>query len=75
MGIDFGSRIRQISKTTTVDTKNNIHVFLTFCSLFTDQEINRIKEITIYDIIMAVTKMDADDIPKNPFNVPVSTGD
>ncbi|RZC35513.1 dual oxidase 1-like, partial [Asbolus verrucosus] len=38
--------------------------------LFTENEITRIKSTTIYDIIMAVTKMDPDDIPRQPFNVP-----
>lgn len=40
-------------------------------SLFTDEEILRIKNITIYDILMAVTKMNPDDLPKNPFNAPL----
>jgi dual oxidase len=62
--LDQFRRIRDGDRFWFENTANN---------LFTDQEINRIKEITIYDIIMAVTKMDADDIPKNPFNVPVST--
>ncbi|KAJ8953259.1 hypothetical protein NQ318_015841 [Aromia moschata] len=39
--------------------------------LFTANDIKRIKSIRIYDIIMAVTKMDADDIPKNAFKAPV----
>lgn len=30
----------------------------------------RIKKLTIYDVIMAVTKMDPADIPKNPFRAP-----
>ncbi|XP_044256242.1 dual oxidase 2-like [Tribolium madens] len=38
--------------------------------LFTNNEIQRIKKITLYDIIMAVTKMDPNDLPKNVFNAP-----
>lgn len=38
-----------------------------FCRLFTDDEISRIKNLRVYDIIMAVTKMDSNDIPLNPF--------
>lgn len=41
--------------------------------LFTNEEIARIKRISIYDIIMAVTKMDATDIPRNPFRVAMPT--
>ncbi|XP_063929411.1 dual oxidase 2-like [Zophobas morio] len=43
--------------------------------LFTPEEIQRINNTNLYDIIMAVTKMDANDIPKNPFGVPVSVSD
>ncbi|CAH1153484.1 unnamed protein product [Phaedon cochleariae] len=43
--------------------------------LFTNDEIKRINEVKIYDIIMAVTKMDADDIPKNPFKAPLLDSD
>ncbi|KAG8225393.1 hypothetical protein J437_LFUL004593 [Ladona fulva] len=39
--------------------------------LFSEKEIKRIEELTIYDIIMAVTKMAKDDIQPNPFRVPV----
>lgn len=38
-----------------------------FSRLFTDDEILRIKNLGLYDIIMAVTKMDYNDIPQNPF--------
>lgn len=38
--------------------------------LFTNEEVNRIKSLKLYDIIMAVTKMDDKDIPENPFRVP-----
>ena len=45
------------------------HHFLIF-SLFTREEITRIKEISVYDIIMAVTKIDFDDIQTDVFRVP-----
>ncbi|XP_057662401.1 dual oxidase 2-like [Diorhabda carinulata] len=35
--------------------------------LFTKNEIARIRNVSLYDIIMAVTKMDEHDIPKHPF--------
>ncbi|XP_018566718.1 dual oxidase 2-like [Anoplophora glabripennis] len=38
--------------------------------LFTTDEIQRIKDLTIYDVLMAVTKMDANDIPKFAFRAP-----
>ncbi|KAL3290150.1 hypothetical protein HHI36_023514 [Cryptolaemus montrouzieri] len=38
--------------------------------LFTHGDIERIKQLRVYDIIMAVTKMDAEDIPEFAFNVP-----
>lgn len=40
--------------------------------LFSSPQMNRIRELKVYDIIMAVTKMDAEDIPTSPFNVPHS---
>ncbi|XP_063244326.1 dual oxidase-like isoform X2 [Bacillus rossius redtenbacheri] len=36
-------------------------------NLFTDEEIQRIEQLTIYDIIMSVTKMAHDDIQEDPF--------
>ncbi|KAK9889380.1 hypothetical protein WA026_004655 [Henosepilachna vigintioctopunctata] len=45
-----------------------------FNGLFTDPEVKRIKELKLYDIIMAVTKMDQYDIPREAFNVPNSKG-
>nr|XP_008200778.1 PREDICTED: dual oxidase 1 [Tribolium castaneum] len=41
--------------------------------LFSNDEVERIKQITLYDVIMAVTRMDPDDLPKNVFNVPTDT--
>ncbi|XP_074037846.1 dual oxidase 1 [Leptinotarsa decemlineata] len=39
-------------------------------SLFSEPEIARIKSLSIYDILMAVTKMDPNDIPIFPFLAP-----
>ncbi|XP_072402675.1 dual oxidase 2-like [Diabrotica undecimpunctata] len=41
--------------------------------LFSEDEMNRIRRVSIYDIIMAVTQMDANDIPKKPFKAPLSS--
>ncbi|XP_044765941.1 dual oxidase 1-like [Coccinella septempunctata] len=38
--------------------------------MFSQEDIARIRELKVYDIIMAVTKMDAEDVPEFPFNVP-----
>ncbi|XP_065166773.1 dual oxidase 2-like [Atheta coriaria] len=38
--------------------------------LFTAAEVKRIKQISVYDIVMLVTKMDALDIQENVFRVP-----
>lgn len=40
--------------------------------LFKKEEVERIKELKLYDIIMAVTMMDHNDIPRNPFRVPTN---
>jgi hypothetical protein len=42
--------------------------------LFTDEEITRIKGITLRDIIMAVTQMKDEDIQQNPFQAPSPSG-
>nr|CAD7401821.1 unnamed protein product [Timema poppensis] len=42
-------------------------------NLFTDKEIERLERLTIYDIIMSVTKMDHDDIQEKPFAAPFSS--
>jgi len=42
--------------------------------LFTNDEIKRIKEITLRDIIMAVTQMKDEDIQQNPFQAPSPSG-
>ncbi|KRT80163.1 peroxidase, partial [Oryctes borbonicus] len=42
--------------------------------LFSVPEIARIRELKLYDVIMAVTKMDFNDIQKNVFRVPTEPG-
>uniref|UniRef100_A0A1Y1KGZ7 NAD(P)H oxidase (H2O2-forming) n=1 Tax=Photinus pyralis TaxID=7054 RepID=A0A1Y1KGZ7_PHOPY len=60
--VDQFQRIRDGDRFWFNNTKNG---------LFTNEEIDRLKELTFYDVIMAVTKMDHNDIPRNPFNVPL----
>ncbi|XP_026827307.1 dual oxidase 2 isoform X2 [Ooceraea biroi] len=43
--------------------------------LFSEEETQRIEELSFYDILMSVTGMDWNDIPKNPFRVPVAEDD
>ncbi|XP_018399879.1 PREDICTED: dual oxidase 2-like [Cyphomyrmex costatus] len=43
--------------------------------LFTDDEIGRLEQLSFYDVLMCTTKMDWNDIPKNPFRVPISDSD
>ncbi|XP_015596349.1 dual oxidase [Cephus cinctus] len=43
--------------------------------LFTTKEIGRLEEITFYDVLMSITDLAENDIPKNPFNVPRSQND
>ncbi|XP_032685960.1 dual oxidase-like isoform X3 [Odontomachus brunneus] len=38
--------------------------------LFTSKEIERIRQVSIYDLLMCITEMDWNDIPKEPFRVP-----
>ncbi|KAI4457597.1 oxidase/peroxidase [Holotrichia oblita] len=40
--------------------------------LFNEEEIARIKQLKLYDVIMAVTKMDFDDIQEEVFRVPTA---
>lgn len=40
--------------------------------LFTSEEVKRIEQLSIYDILMSITAMDWNDIPKNPFRVPMT---
>lgn len=42
------------------------------CSLFTRAEVQRLKHLTLYDVIMAVTRMDIGDMQENPFLSPSS---
>lgn len=41
--------------------------FLVFHSLFTDEEIQAIRNMTYYDVLLAVTSAEATDIQKNVF--------
>ncbi|XP_050459016.1 dual oxidase 2-like isoform X1 [Cataglyphis hispanica] len=43
--------------------------------LFTYEEVRRLEQLSFYDILMCTTKMDWNDIPKNPFRVPVAVDD
>lgn len=43
-----------------------------FRRLFTDKEIERLEQLSFYDILMCTTKMDSNDIPRNPFRVPTA---
>jgi hypothetical protein len=43
------------------------------CRLFTYDETQRIEELSFYDILMSVTGMDWNDIPKNSFRVPMTS--
>ncbi|XP_012281785.1 dual oxidase 2 isoform X2 [Orussus abietinus] len=43
--------------------------------LFTKDEIKRLEQLSLYDVLISITLMDPDDIPKNPFRVPVSESD
>ncbi|XP_025152426.1 dual oxidase 2 [Harpegnathos saltator] len=38
--------------------------------LFTGKEVIRIDELSFYDLLMCITEMDWNDIPRNPFRVP-----
>ncbi|XP_024892800.1 dual oxidase 2-like [Temnothorax curvispinosus] len=40
--------------------------------LFTDKEVERLEQLSFYDVLMCTTKMDWNDIPKNPFRVPTT---
>ncbi|XP_076380631.1 dual oxidase 1 isoform X2 [Megalopta genalis] len=44
-------------------------------NLFTIDEIERLECLSFYDILISVTAMDHDDIPQNPFKVPMSEND
>ncbi|KMQ98401.1 dual oxidase 2 [Lasius niger] len=41
--------------------------------LFTYEEIRRLEQLSFYDVLMCVTKMDWNDIPSNPFRVPTKS--
>ncbi|XP_036145613.1 dual oxidase 2 [Monomorium pharaonis] len=40
--------------------------------LFSDEEIERLEQLSFYDVLMCTTKMDWNDIPRNPFRVPIT---
>ncbi|XP_076296274.1 dual oxidase 1-like isoform X2 [Lasioglossum baleicum] len=41
-------------------------------NLFAEDEIKRLESLSFYDILISVTGMDHNDIPRNPFRVPTS---
>ncbi|KAG7203421.1 hypothetical protein KM043_013488 [Ampulex compressa] len=43
--------------------------------LFTLDEIKRLEQLSFYDILLSITKMDPNDIPRNPYRVPASDKD
>ncbi|XP_043256112.1 dual oxidase 2-like [Colletes gigas] len=61
--IDQFERIRSGDRFWYKNMKNN---------LFTADEINRLENISFYDILVSVTAMDHNDIPSKPFKVPAS---
>lgn len=40
--------------------------------LFTYEEIRRLEQLSFYDMLMCITKMEWNDIPRNPFRVPAT---
>ncbi|XP_078052427.1 dual oxidase-like isoform X2 [Augochlora pura] len=44
-------------------------------NLFSPDEIRRLECLSFYDILISVTDMDHNDIPRNPFKVPMSAND
>lgn len=38
--------------------------------LFTREEVRRLEQLTLYDVIMAVTRMEIGDLQENPFLSP-----
>ncbi|EFN70161.1 Dual oxidase [Camponotus floridanus] len=43
--------------------------------LFTYEEIRRLEQLSFYDMLMCITKMEWNDIPRNPFRVPKTVDD
>ncbi|XP_015439624.1 PREDICTED: dual oxidase-like [Dufourea novaeangliae] len=61
--LDQFQRIRAGDRFWYKNSKNN---------LFTNDEIKRLERFSFYDILILVTTMDHNDIPRNPFRVPTS---
>ena len=40
-------------------------------SFFTAEEVGRLEQLTLSDVIMAVTRVDVGDLQENPFLVPI----
>lgn len=79
--IDFGTRISTISTqlyrctifhyiSCTIDSINSRYDFVS--RLFTYEEIRRLEQLSFYDMLMCITKMEWNDIPRNPFRVPTT---
>ncbi|XP_012225863.2 dual oxidase 2-like isoform X2 [Linepithema humile] len=43
--------------------------------LFNEMEAKRLEDLTFYDVLMSVTEMDWNDIPRDPFRVPAGEND
>ncbi|XP_043487025.1 dual oxidase-like [Polistes fuscatus] len=43
--------------------------------LFTQEEIDRLENLSFYDILISITDMNYDDIPQNPFLIPADDND
>jgi dual oxidase len=43
------------------------------CRLFNEMETKRLEKLTFYDVLMSVTEMDWNDIPRDPFRVPIGS--
>lgn len=72
MVIGFGLKTQKMGKDVIIfnEIKSLLFIKHAIFSLFTEPEIARIKQITAYDVIMAVTQMDDIDIPRQPFKAP-----
>lgn len=54
----------------TIDSTNSRYDFVS--RLFTYEEIRRLEQLSFYDMLMCITKMEWNDIPRNPFRVPTT---
>lgn len=48
-------------------SSDNVLTLIVFFSLFTDEEIQMIRNMTYYDVLLAVTRAEDTDIQKNVF--------